>query len=466
MKLNKTYILTLGVLAILLLTSCSDDEDLATPNNQENEENEVLEVNQFIEDNMSIYYFWNQELPEIDIEEEDDPEEYFNKLLKKPDDRWSFITDNYEELKNYLEGIQKSTGYSLLPLYLEDNSNQIVGFIEYVHNGSPAEEAGLKRGDMVYRIDGQTMTDENYTDLLNRDKFDITLATINTDNSITELSPTISIEAIEMSMDPIIASSITDTLGHKIGYLAYSSFLASYEEALVDTLKQIKEKGITDMILDLRYNGGGSVGTAALLGDILVPSGNEGNTFIQTVYNELLTQAFEEEQNMTPDSFKIKFEPHETKLDLNTLYVLTTASTASASEMIIYGLEPYMNVVQIGETTHGKYYGSSTFHDEEGNHNWAIQPIILKSINANNNINYSEGLPPDHQLEDIFYLFPSYELGNPDEVFMAKAISVITGEPFIYEDVFNNLKSSQLKKSDAELREKLYPKRSEMWINP
>lgn len=466
MKKTRTpiTILMTGIFLISSMTFCSDDEILNTPENEKEEENEFLEINQFIDENMSIYYFWNEEMPDINPENESDPEKYFNKLLKE-EDRWSFITDDYQNLVNYFAGIQKSTGYSLLPMYLEENSNQVIAFIEYVHRNSPAEDAGLKRGDMIYKIDDQIMTDQNYSDLLNRTIFDITLAEFDSNGNVNELSSDISIEAIELNMHPVIGTNVIDTLGHRIGYLAYSSFVANYDSALVNTLGWFKDEGVTEMVLDLRYNGGGSVASAALLADMLVPGGNTGNTFIQTVYNDLLMKAFEEEQEMTADSFNITFEEHPNNLDLNNLFVLTTQSTASASEMIIYGLDPYMNIIQVGDTTVGKYYGSSTFSDED-NHDWAIQPIILLSKNATDNINYLEGLKPDHKLRDLFYLFPPVPLGDPEEYFMAKTISLITGEPFIYEDLENSLKSAG-KISDTrnnKLKNKLYPNRSEMWV--
>jgi C-terminal processing protease CtpA/Prc len=480
---DKTLILKHLLIAVLifpLMTNCSDEDEITDPTTSDTESDtetqeldaQTLMINNFIDENMSIYYFWNEEMPDLDPKKEEDSEEYFYKLLKEPDDKWSFITDDYEGLMNYFSGIQKSTGYSLMPMYLEQGSNQVIAFIEYVHRNSPASEAGLERGDMIYRIDGQIMTDQNYSDLLSRDIFDITLAEIQTnedgDIEIIELPDEIPMVAEEINLHPVIESTIIDTLDHKIGYLAYSSFVSNYDTALVNTFSHFKSAGITDLVVDLRYNGGGSVSTAALIGDILVPPGNVGETFIEEVYNDLLTVAFKREPDYEPDDFLIKFEQNSNNLNIDKFYVLTTPSTASASEMVIYGLEPYMDVIQIGETTHGKYYASATFWDrEEKKHNWAIQPIILRSINATNSIDYSKGLPPDHILDDLFYLMPNkYQLGDPDELFMAKAISLITGEPFIYEDFVNGLKSASPKPVESyRLRNNLYPGRSRMWID-
>jgi C-terminal processing protease CtpA/Prc len=471
------YLLFISILSIAFLTYCSDDEnntvvpktELNNPEEEEEEENsideEVLMINNFIKDNMEIYYFWNEELPDIDQEKEEDSEAYFYKLLKDPDDRWSFITDDYPALVKYFSGIEKSTGYSLQLMYLNSTSNQVIAVIEYVHPDTPAEDAGLKRGDIIVKIDGQLINDENYSDLLGRTSFEITLGEIVGGNT-SDLEPTIPIQALEISLNPIVKTNIIDTLGHKIGYLAYTSFVYDYNDDLEAVIQEFKQAGVTDMVLDLRYNGGGSVATAELLGSMLVPAGNTGNVFIETVYNDIITNDIKRDPDYTPDFFLRKFSEQENNLNIDKLYVFTTESTASASEMIIYGLEPYMDVVQIGTQTHGKYYGSITIDDEE-KHDWAMQPIVMRSINAEDNIDYTQGLIPDVVLNDYFYNYPG-ELGAPEELFMAKAISEITGEPFIYDesDEQSIVKSAsrQFKKAPG-LREKLYPLRNRMWVD-
>lgn len=472
------YLLFISILSIASLTYCSDDENNTvvpkTELNTEEEENpideDVLMINNFIKDNMEIYYFWNEELPGIDQEKEENSEEYFYKLLKDPDDRWSFITDDYPALIKYFSGIEKSTGYSLQLMYL-NSTNQVIAVIEYVHPDTPAEDAGLKRGDIIVKIDGQLINDENYSDLLSRTSFEITLGEIISSNTTDELetsdlSPTIPIQAMEINLNPIVKTNIIDTLGYKIGYLAYTSFVFDYNDNLEAVIQEFKQAGVTDMVLDLRYNGGGSVATAELLGSMLVPAGNAGNVFIETVYNNLITNDIKRDPDYTPDFFLRKFSEQENNLNIDKLYVFTTESTASASEMIIYGLEPYMDVIQIGTQTHGKYYGSITIDDEE-KHDWAIQPIIMRSINAEDNIDYTQGLVPDVVLNDYFYNYPG-ELGDPEELFMAKAISEITGEPFIYdqsdEQSIAKSASRQFKKAPG-LREKLYPLRNRMWVD-
>jgi carboxyl-terminal processing protease len=461
------HLLILSIISLFLVaffTYCSDDDnEIVAP---QTIDKQTLMVNNFINENMELYYFWNNEMPDIDQEKETNSSDYFYKLLKEPDDKWSFITDDYERLLNYFAGIEKSTGYSIMPMYFSSESNQVVVFIEYVYPGTPAEEAGLKRGDMIYKIDGQQLDDENYSSLLDRTTFEITLGKIESDGSISEIDPPVQLEALELNLYPIVKTSIIDTLGHKIGYLAYSSFIHEYNQDLENVIEEFNQAGVTEMVLDLRYNGGGAVSTAQLLGNMLVPEGNAGNTFIESVYNNTVTNEIKRDPDYTPDFFLRKFEEHENNLGINTLYIFTTQGTASASEMMIYGLDPYMDVVQIGTRTHGKYYASITLSDEE-NHNWAIQPIILRSINALDNINYSQGLAPDYELTDDFYNYEINELGHHREPFMSKAISLITGQSSFYENNTNQVKSGgSFLRKDNELRKTIYPNRSRMWINP
>ena len=474
------HLLLLFALSFLFLTAgCSDDNEIASPKDEQEEEAETaeyIEINQFIDENMSIYYFWNEEMPDIAPEEIKDPKEYFHSLLYSEDgkneweDKWSFITDDYQGLINYFSGIQKDPGYSVSPVYLEEGSNQVIAFVEFVYPNTPAEEKGLKRGDIIFLIDGRKLDDENFSQLLSQDAFTITLAKINSDGEIVETSTEISLEARELNLNPIVETSIIDTAGHKIGYLAYASFISNYDAALADTIKYFQNHGVTDFVLDLRYNNGGAISSARKMSEMLVPKGNEGNIFIKEQYNDLITESFKERHNWTADSFQINFRnPEEiddvnTRLDIDQLYVLTTSSTASASEMIIYGLEPYMDVVQIGGKTLGKYYGSATFSEEE-EHSWAIQPLIVRLAGANDDLDYYEGLPPDHPLEDLNSLTKSDQLGEPGELFLAKAISNITGEPFPYED---DLKSLEELKPDfdqnpQELKKKLNPWYGKMW---
>ena len=408
MKRTNLRLLSFFLMLNLFFFSCEDDE----PEQSLSSDMTTTEINQWIWEYMDLAYYWTEDMTAIDPETESDPETYFYNLLKTPEDRWSFIVDDIDELLDYFEGITKSMGYSIQLYYLDSSSDQLVAIVEYVYSDTPASEAGLERGDMIVKIDNQIITLDNYEELLSLETMEITLGTI-TDNTLVELTPTVNLVSREINTNPIVKDTILEIDGTKIGYLAYTSFISNYDDQLVDVFTEFKSNNIDELVLDLRYNGGGSVNTALLMASLIAPSSAINDIFIYEKWN----------MNLTEYDETLKLYTHEANLNLNKLYVLTTEGTASASEMVIYGLEPYMDIIQIGNTTHGKYYASITLYDEEKRHNWGIQPIVLRSENKTNSINYSEGLPADYEADDIYYNAP---LGDPEEQFLEIAISLIT----------------------------------------
>src|SRR5690554_1307915 len=246
-------------------------------------------------------------------------------------------------------------GYSIQLYYLEEGSDQVIAIVEFVYPNSPASEAGIARGDIFTRINGSIITDSNYQELLSLDKMTITLASL-TNSGIVEQPSTINLNAIKLETNPIVVKSIAEVNGTKIGYLAYTSFIEKYDSELIQTFLEFKEAGVNELVLDLRYNGGGSVTSAQLLASLIAPTSAGGDIFISEVWNNNITEYYQQEDIDT----QIRIEHHDAALHLNRVYVLTTQGTASASEMVIYGLKPYMEVVQIGDVTYGKYYGSIT----------------------------------------------------------------------------------------------------------
>ena len=410
-KLN----LALAATILFTMASCEDDEVAKNNNNQGTS---IVEVNNFIYTNMNIYYYWNQDMPKIDYRTETDPEEYFFKLLKQPEDRYSFITDNVKELENYFDGVVKSPGYSIQPYYFEQGSKQIIVFVEYVYANSPASEAGLKRGDMIYMINDQILNDQNYLTLLNLEDKVLTLGTI-AKGEIVELSPKVTLKDKEdLAQNPIVTTNIIEVGDHKTGYIAYTKFISNYDEQLANVFKQFKAAGVTDLVLDLRYNGGGFVSSAQRLASMIAPASVDGQVLMYQKFNFLLKSL--------NDTLLFDVD-RSSNLDLDKVYILTTGGTASASEIIIYGLEPYMEVIQIGETTYGKYHGSITISDndnepEKRRHLWAIQPIVMESDNANSSIDYLSGMKPDFELRDNYY---NADLGDPEEHFLSAALEHI-----------------------------------------
>ena len=220
----------------------------------------------------------------------------------------------------------------------------------------------------------------------------------------------------------------------------YNSFIFNFEEQLNDSFLEFKTEGITDLVLDLRYNSGGR-GTSATILASLISGLSTNDLFFREIFNSELQEQFEANNpgalennftNQTLDGTPLN------KLNLPRVIILTTNNSASASELVINGLEPYLDVVQIGETTSGKYQGSLTLYDSPGltdseganpDHTIAIQPLISQVANADGVTDYAAGLFPDMFYTEIARVFNGEDLGqigDPNEAFLNVALEYIS----------------------------------------
>jgi C-terminal processing protease CtpA/Prc len=191
----------------------------------------------------------------------------------------------------------------------------------------------------------------------------------------------------------------------------------------------MKNQGISQLILDLRYNPGGEVRVANYLASAIAPEAvvNSKEILVSYEYNDNLKQYFSDRQGADSPNIISRFEQNENNLNLNEVVILTSGTTASASELVINGLKPYMDVTVIGENTFGKFYGSYVLYDqnEPPKHNWAIAPVVLKYANANGVTDFVNGIAPDIFLEDNLLL--ANRFGDENDPMLATAISYING---------------------------------------
>ncbi|MDD4486936.1 MAG: S41 family peptidase, partial [Proteiniphilum sp.] len=225
----------------------------------------------------------------------------------------------------------------------------------------------------------------------------------------------------------------------RIGYLVYHFFARdkgddsnSYDKLLMQKLTTMKSQGINEMVLDLRYNGGGAVSSAIALSSALVKDRSTSNILVTSQYNSIIhremTKAYGSDYNK--DLFIDRVEGTTISipaLNLPRLYVLTSSWTASASEFVINGLRPYMDVILIGETTFGKNVGSITlFEEDEPNNKWGLQPIVVKYFNSKGESDFTTGFTPNYEVDEFadLYLYP---FGDSNDPMLGKALSLITG---------------------------------------
>lgn len=428
----KNSIVLLGALVIAALSfqGCKDNPTsgpTGTPG-------EYGAVNKWILDEMDIYYFWQDNIPD-EVNGEVQPEDWFNSMLKTHGDPdiFSYIVDDKEELLNELDGISYEAGYS--PSFGQfSNSDGVFIVVEFVYPDTPAEEAGLERGDIILGVNGQDLNINNYLDLyysegpsvLSMGEYIYNEETES--GSIGDSGETITVDKAVLELSPVVKTSIVDTSSHKIGYLYYSGFVngenGSYNQEVLQVFQQFTSEGITDLVIDLRYNPGGSINASRVLANAIVPQTNAAaeDIFVQYQYNDFLQNYFSENEGPNSPNLVVRFEDPTLSLGLERIYFLTTGSSASASELIINGLEPYMDVYSIGENTFGKFYGSFVLTDN--NSDYAIVPVTLKYANALGVTDFRDGLEPDFAAQEN--IFDPYPLGDVNDPFFGTAIEHIT----------------------------------------
>lgn len=429
--------IVLFIVPAAFLNSCRDEEDELAPDVIENPENAY--VNDWIKENMDFWYLWNTEMP-ANGDRNAAPKDYFSALLSD-DDRFSWIQENYQELLKSLQGINKEAGYEYV-LYRENSSgDKVVAQIMYVKPGSPAEKAGLKRGDVISSINGKTITTTNYRDVVGelKDNHTVVYKQLNEDFKSFGSEKTASLNTLEFVENPNFLSKIIEVNDRKIGYYVYNFFATGtgtnvngYDAEMDQVFANFKSNGITDLVIDLRYNSGGSEVSAKNLASLVGKGVAGSKVFFKRQYNTQVTEEIKKDpklgESFLTSLFLDKGQNVGSQLTNGRVYILTSSRTASASELIINSLKPYMEVFIIGDVTYGKNVGSISLYEENDTKNrWGLQPIVVKVANSIGFADYGDGFQPDIRNEDkSLFIYP---LGDARENLLAEAISAITGIP-------------------------------------
>ncbi|MFD0991282.1 S41 family peptidase [Mariniflexile jejuense] len=438
------------------------------------------EINDFVWAGLNEVYLWQQNVPNLADDKfasqhdyytflngYNTPENLFNSLLYKKDviDKFSFLVDDYIALENSFEGTTKTDGLDF-GLVRFSGSDNVFGYVRYVANNSNASTKNIKRGDFFLTVDGEQLTVNNYANLLfgNNDTYTLGMANI-INNTISLNGKIVSLTKSEFTENPILINKVIEVNNIKIGYLMYNSFIANFDTALNNAIAELKSQGITELVLDLRYNPGGRVSSAIYLSSMITGQFN-GEIFSKEQWNSKYQAYFQTnfpEDLINRFTDKLSDSTPITSLNLNKIYVLTTKGSASASELVINCLDAYINVIQIGTNTTGKYTASVTLYDSPNfgrdnanpRHTYALQPLVLKSANAKGISDYYNGLIPDHLItyqtssgttaegENILNLGV---LGDINEPYLQKAIALITGST----TKINNKNTSKLISIDVE----------------
>ncbi|WP_419211819.1 S41 family peptidase [Maribacter sp. X9] len=447
----------LFVLTASIIFSCSKDEDLILTDTVDPDGSAEVEVQDFMWKAMNFWYFWQADVKDLAderfentkegraaytafLDSEENPGAFFEKKLQYKEDRFSFYNSDYRVLTNSLAGISKSNGLEFGLVKIQ-GSNDVFGFVRYIIPNSNAATVEIQRGDLFTGVDGQTLTVDNYTGLLfgENNTYTLNMADFVNGEVVPNDKEIVLTKQEALAENPIFISKSFEIGGENIGYIMYNQFTNEYDDELYAAVEDLKAAGITNLIMDLRYNPGGSVNTTRILASLIYDT-NTSNVFLKKRYNEKLQVQFTDKQLEVYFTDKVGGKTIK-PLGLSKLYVLTTSGSASASELLINSLEPYIDVIQIGDVTRGKNEFSTTLVDDRDNsylytpsrvnkinpdNQWAIQPLIGRNENADGFSDYTDGLQPDIALKEDYGNLGI--LGEQNEPLLARAIQEITGQ--------------------------------------
>ena len=385
------------------------------------------EIHLFIWRAMNNYYLWQQNVPDLsdtrftnigqlyaEYSNFSSPRDLFESLRYQPGviDRFSWIVDDYVALENSFQGINLSNGMEFGLVRYASDATKVFGYVRYVISGSDAAAQNIARGMLFTEVDGVQLTESNYRDLLFDDNtnYTISLAEFNDGNPVT-ISTSINLSKTQLQENPVAIVKTIDEGSNKIGYLLYNQFSSSFDGELNAAFANFQSENITDLIIDLRYNGGGSVTTASYLGAMVTGQFN-GQLYSKEQWNSKVMNALDAsvfENNFTnqiinkDQNQNIILQEPINSLNLNRVYFITSGSSASASELVMNSLSSYIDVSSVGKKTIGKVQGSVTLYDSDNytrtgenlasNHTWALQPLVLEIKNKDNS-NEPNGIEP------------------------------------------------------------------------
>ena len=448
---------TLLFITFITVLSCTDYDD--NPSS--------VPVQDFIWKGLNYYYLYQPQVPDLSdtkfsnqIELDNylanfpTPETFFESLIydRQNTDKYSVLFSNYIQLEQLLQGTSKNNGVEYGLTYKTGSTTEIFGWVKYIMPNSDASTKNIQRGTLFHSINGTPLTISNYRNLLNQDTYTLNLADYDGGN-ITPNGQSVTLTKTVYTENPVLIKNTHVVGARKIGYLVYNGFYSNFETELNNAFAYFKGENVTDLVLDLRYNSGGSIATATRLASMITGQFN-GQIFAQQQWNPKLQSQLNSNDLNNNFTSTLGNGAVISSLNLSKIYILTTKTTASASELVINCLKPYINVVHIGTTTTGKNVGSITLYDSPNftrqnvnpNHSYAMQPIVLKTLNASGFGDYAQGITPENTANVLPENLGNLgQLGDPNELLLAKVLNVISlgGRHFqpasykIYEEIID-----------------------------
>lgn len=399
---------------------------------------EQTQTDRWIDDTMRVWYYWADEIPHTNKLNYFQPPFNFFASLRSKEDRFSTIdslTTGGATVRS-IPYTDCSYGFQFTTNRVEVEGTEgteeaLFAHILYVADESPASEIGLKRGDWIIQMDGEYITEKSIKKLYGDQAMTLTVGYYDAGRNviIAYEQPRQIAAARPVNDNPVHYKNVYAHGSKRVGYLVYNHFSAGpadsgneYDNDLRNAFRHFASQQVNEFILDLRYNNGGFLSCAELLCAMLAPSSALGQPLGHLEFNN------RHRPQTLPLTLDAGVIGNGANLNLNTLYVLTSNQTASASEMVINCLKPYMNVIVIGGTTAGKNVGSTTFASPELM--ITMSPIVCKIYNAEGESDYQSGFSPDRpelnvsETSDMARFLP---FGDTSEALLGTALGMIDG---------------------------------------
>lgn len=393
MRLRNVRLTLAFAAALAFLSSCKktieDQPATVTPPSTT-----VATTDSKIKDSALLYardlYLWYSQIPStFNAQSYDDP----NKIMEairaysiEPGfttavDKWSFAYKQ-KDWDNLSSGISKDFGLNIFFRAADDLR------VKLVERESPAGKAGIMRGWRITKINGSTDISTNNTDFIVKNVYESTSSNFTfqkPDGSAVDIT----LNAANYQEHPVILDSVYTVGAKKVGYFAFNSFLGDTAEIYSNfqrVFNRFASQNVQDVIVDLRYNGGGYVSVSEKLADYLVNASANGNIMMTQKYNDKYSK-----YNEVTYVHKLGL------LKISRVFFIVSSNTASASELLINNLKPYLDVKLVGPTnTHGKPVGF--FPVPVGD--WYVFPVSFRTVNKNGEGNYFNGITADSKVAD------------------------------------------------------------------
>jgi C-terminal processing protease CtpA/Prc len=405
-------------LSVALLASCGGGSDSGNGNLPQSCSDADLKP--WLRDYFDDAYFWYKISPKPQPSAYASTSDLFNALLYTgtdtnfPSDRWSYFGTTAAFNQFFGDGQSMGYGLSVAGLEVTGQPAQPL-YVRYVEPKSPAAAAGVVRGDRVISLNGRSAAD-----IITADDFSALTASASGQSlsivlrNVAGADRTVVVTSAVYDLTPALPGQVVFTpLGGKLGYVVMKDMISQANAPLAQTFADFKAQGVSDVVIDLRYNGGGLVSMGGTLASYVAGNRGAGQAFAKLLYND--------KHASSNESFNFQSPASASALGVSRAFVLMGRRTCSASELVINGLRGVgVQVIAIGETTCGKPVGFLPQSDSCGT---TYSVVNFESVNARNEGRYFDGFMPTCAVAEDW----TKPLGATNEPLLANALMLADG---------------------------------------